>query len=168
MLLGFNIYTVLINLKLCEVGGKWHGSIYQKREFRQINPHHSHSVHDSKSISTSDCVESYLQHPPTPQSAWKVPNMLQWGSWEEPQPQGGRNSINTLDFYSTLPLETLSILSEELAKACDSYANIRRNVALEVCLCMSLEATSRLFVKAEFSSPAIMFRAQKYEELVKE
>lgn len=34
------------------------------------------------------------------QAAWQVPSMLPGRPWEEPQPWGGRDSINTLDFYS--------------------------------------------------------------------
>ena len=62
---------------------------------------------------------------------------------------------------------TLSILPEELAKACDSYASIRRNVALEMSLHMAHVVASGLLIWANFSCPAIMFRVQKYDELVR-
>lgn len=61
----------------------------------------------------------------------------------------------------------MSVFSEELAKAYDSYASIRRNVALEIGLRMALAVTSRLLIWADLSSPAIVFMVQKYDELVK-
>ena len=61
----------------------------------------------------------------------------------------------------------MSVFSEELAKACDSYASIRRNFALEMGLHMALAVISRLLIWADLSSPAIVFAVQKYDELVK-
>lgn len=82
--------------------------MFQKREFRQTTSPPSCPIHDSESISTSDWAESCLQqspHPPNTVSLAGAQDVAAKISWEEPQPWGGRNSINTLDFYSSLPVE---------------------------------------------------------------
>lgn len=130
--------------------------ISQKREFRQITLSPPHTIHDSKSVLASDCELRAVSIGPPHSQPGTMPLMVPARPWEEPQPLGGRNSINTFDFYSTLPLEDFEhpfrIAGQRLWLICQIAETFWR---------WALAATSGFLIGADISSLVITFRVQK-------
>ena len=140
--------------------------ISQKRKFRQITLSPPHTIHDSKSVLASDCELRAVSISPPHSQPGRMPLLVPTRPWEEPQPWGRRNSINTLDFYSTLPLEDFEhpfkIAGQSLWLICQHCRNV-----LEMGFRMAPAATSRLLIRADISSLIIMSRVQRTDEPVK-
>lgn len=117
--------------------------ISQKREFRQITLSPPHTIHDSESVLASDYELRAVSIGPPHSQPGTMPLMVPARPWEEPQPLGGRNSINTFDFYSTLPLEDFEhpfrIAGQCLWLICQHC----RNVVLEMGSCSNFRAPYR-------------------------